>query len=85
MSARPPDRRSVTVGLVVAGLMVACCALPALIAAGALGALGAVVGNPFLVGAAVVLAALAVGRALWRHHRQDRGNTCGPPADRRPW
>jgi thiol:disulfide interchange protein len=44
-----------------------CCGLPLLLAAGALAGLGSVLGNPWVIGAAV---ALAVGVVTWRlRHR----------------
>ncbi|WP_276068271.1 hypothetical protein [Mycolicibacterium gadium] len=59
-------------GLVGIGVLpLLCCAGPALIAGGALGALGGVLGNPWLIGATAVLVIAAVGYALRRHRRQD--------------
>jgi hypothetical protein len=58
------------VGLVL--LPVLCCALPMLIAAGGLGVLGAVLRNPWVVGAAVLLGIGLVGR--WSARR--RGDDC---------
>ncbi len=59
----------------VFGLAVLCCAGPALLAAGALGALGGWLADPWLIGAAVVLIAAAVARALRRRttHTPDAG------------
>lgn len=50
-------------------LPVLCCGLPLLIAAGALGGLGAALGNPWVVGAGALLAALVV----WRFGRRAPG------------
>ncbi|MHA7295207.1 hypothetical protein [Arthrobacter sp. HLT1-21] len=70
--------------LVVAGfvlLHVLCCGLPLLIAAGALGATGSLLGNPWLITAAVVL---ALGVLVWVFRRRasgktDDGDCCVPP------
>ncbi|WP_157183180.1 hypothetical protein [Sciscionella marina] len=66
------------------GLLVLCCAAPALLAAGALGAVGAWLGNPWVIGSAV-LALVAVVALVWqRHHRrQDSADPhCCPPRQR---
>ncbi|GAA4888940.1 hypothetical protein H7X46_23280 [Pseudonocardia sp. C8] len=62
------DKRGVlaTIGLGV--LLVLCCAVPALIAAGALGVLGAWLRNPWVIGAALG-AALVVAWQVWARHR----------------
>lgn len=66
----------------IAGLAVLCCAGPALLAAGVLGGLGAWLLNPWLIGAAVLL---ALGVVSWRlRHRATaagaaRGESCCPP------
>ncbi|MGH3907059.1 MAG: hypothetical protein ACRDTE_23210 [Pseudonocardiaceae bacterium] len=59
------DKRGVlaTIGVGV----VLCCAAPALIAAGALGVLGAWLRNPWVIGAAVA-AALVVAWQVWTRH-----------------
>lgn len=51
----------------IAGLAVLCCAGPALLAAGVLGGLGVWLINPWLIGAAVLLALGVVG---WRSRRR---------------
>ena len=59
------------VGAVV--LMVACCiALPALLAGGALGVVGGLLGNPVVIGAGVVVAAGGVAALLARAARRGR-------------
>ena len=58
-----------------------CCGLPLLIAAGALGAVGSVLGNPWVIAAALVLAAVTMARALLRRREVVPGETedcCGP-------
>lgn len=47
-----------------------CCGLPLLIAGGALAELGSVLGNPWVIGAAV---ALLVAAVAWRIRRRARG------------
>lgn len=65
-------------GLVgVGALLVVCCAGPVLIAGGALGVLGGALGNPWLIGAAAVMALAAVGYTLRRRGRGEPG--CCPP------
>ncbi|MFD4190513.1 hypothetical protein [Amycolatopsis thermoflava] len=72
-------------GLAAAGLgllMVLCCAGPALIAGGALGALGGAVRNPWLIAAGVLMVLAAVGYALLRRARRRSGQNvedCCPP------
>lgn len=65
-------------GIGAALLAIVCCAGPALIASGTLGALGAFLGNPWVIAAAVLLLAGAV-TAVIRHRRSRRG-ACRPPA-----
>ncbi|MGH9176978.1 MAG: hypothetical protein ACRD0N_00285 [Acidimicrobiales bacterium] len=76
----PPDRATTadrpTRGAAQAGLgfgavalMLLCCAGPALLAAGALGSLGAILGNPLVILAGSVVAAAAVIGAGRRHSR----------------
>jgi len=57
-------------------LMVACCAGPALVAAGMLGTLAAWLRSPLLLGAAV---AVAGAGAVWVVHRRRLGRGCCPP------
>ncbi|MGH3312722.1 MAG: hypothetical protein ACRDP3_19435 [Streptomyces sp.] len=91
---RPPGRNkessgagTAAAGTGVALLMIACCALPALIAGGALAGIGGVLGNPWLIAAAVVLVA-AASTAIVRRRRSGRDACCPPtgpaknPADR---
>jgi hypothetical protein len=52
-----------------------CCGLPVLIAAGTLGAVGSVLGNPWAIGAAV---ALLIGLLAWRLRRRP------PPSANQP-
>ncbi|PND53847.1 hypothetical protein [Rhodococcus sp. ENV425] len=84
---RPPRRNTSEpsgAGLAGAGigaalLMIACCAGPALIAAGALGAVGGILGNPWVIAAAVLALAAAV-TAVIRHRA--RRSACCPPTTR---
>lgn len=74
----------VLLGSGAALFMVVCCAGPALIAAGALGALGGWLRSPWLIGAALTLLAAAV---LWTMARRRKGSDstdcCSPPQARR--
>ncbi|WP_219418053.1 hypothetical protein [Pseudonocardia nigra] len=81
MSDQHRDHWSVAAGSAFAGLMVLCCAGPALLAAGALGALGAVLANPVVIAIGVLLAAVAVLWAFRRRRRLARtgGHNCCPP------
>lgn len=73
-------------GIGAALLMVICCAAPALVAAGALGALGAWLSNPWVIGAAIALAAAIVLSVLTGRSRrgqedgQEDRDACCPPA-----
>jgi hypothetical protein len=60
------ENRDTLVTSVVLGVLVLCCAAPALIAAGVLGAVGAVLANPAVIGAGVLVAALTVVWAVRR-------------------
>nr|WP_179367770.1 hypothetical protein [Streptomyces albidoflavus] len=64
-------------GIGAALLMIACCAGPALIAAGALGTIGGFLGNPWVIAAAVLILAAAVTAAVRR--RRGRRDACCPP------
>ncbi|WP_406690319.1 hypothetical protein REH65_31105 [Saccharopolyspora sp. ID03-671] len=78
-TSRKADLRSAGAVLGLMTLAVLCCAGPALIAAGALGALGAWLANPWVLAAAVLL---LVGLGAWAL-RRNRGTTradCCPPA-----
>lgn len=76
-SSRHRLRGSLRVAAVVA-LPVLCCAGPALLAAGALGVLGSWLLNPWLIGAAILL---AVGVVSWRpRHRATAPPPTMPPA-----
>lgn len=60
-----------------------CCGLPLLIAAGALGATGSVLGNPWLIAAAAALTAGALAWTLRRRRTGASGETedcCAPGA-----
>ena len=60
-----------------------CCGLPLLIAAGALGAAGSILANPWVITAAVLLAVGVVVWALQRRHKGASGDTrgcCAPAA-----
>ncbi|WP_149829079.1 hypothetical protein [Streptomyces tailanensis] len=91
---RPPGRNkdssgagTAAAGIGIALLMIACCALPVLIAGGALAGIGGALGNPWLIAAAVVLVAAAI-TAIVRRRRSGRDACCPPagslqaPADR---
>lgn len=81
MSTRDPNHRHTALaggGLVV--LAVLCCAVPLLIVAGALGALGAGLVNPWVIGAAAV--ALLLAAMAWsvrRRRGSTRHDSCCPP------
>lgn len=73
------DKRGVLATLGVGVLLVLCCAAPSLIAAGALGALGAWLRNPWVIGAAIA----AVLVLVWQVRTRDRrGDTTGSHSDR---
>ncbi|MGH3864391.1 hypothetical protein [Actinokineospora sp.] len=78
MTDRRHDRRSLAPGTGIVALMLLCCAGPALVAAGALGALGAILTNPFVLAASAVLAVPAI--AAWAVRRHHRDKTCCPPS-----
>jgi hypothetical protein len=92
MSSRTPKDPSGARELtaIVAGglLVVVCCAGPALLAAGVVGALGGVLRSPILVGIAVLALALALGavaRRLGGNDRVERGRELPVPiADQEP-
>jgi membrane protein implicated in regulation of membrane protease activity len=76
------DTRGLAATLGIGALLLVCCAAPFLIAAGALGALGAWLGSPWVI-AGAVLAALAVIATVWRRHRRSHGaDRCCPPPSR---
>lgn len=56
-------------GFMAVVAMVTCCAVPALISAGVLATVGAVLWNPFIIAAAGVVVGGAVAYALRRHRR----------------
>lgn len=86
--------KSSRTGLAVVGfvlLHVLCCGLPLLIAAGALGAAGSFLGNPWVILAAVALAGAVLLRALRRRRPSvsgEKDDCCAPAAasgqDRNP-
>lgn len=63
------NRTALAVGGIVL-LHLLCCGLPLLIAAGALGAAGSALGNPWVIAAAAALAASALIWTLRRRRRQ---------------
>ena len=69
MSTEPDHERKRTALAAGAFLLLPalCCGLPLLIAGGALAGLGSVLGNPWVIGAAV---ALLVGVVVWRVRRR---------------
>lgn len=83
---RPPGRNNepsgastAAAGIGIALLMIACCALPVLIAGGTLAGIGGLLGNPWLIAAAVVLVAAAI-TAIVRRRRLGR-DACRPPTE----
>lgn len=77
-TGRPPTRDLSQAGPIVAGigaaaLAIACCAGPALLTAGALGGIGALLGSPWVIGAA--LAALVIAAAAVHHRRHSRSHS----------
>jgi len=77
-SPGPQRRRNAVAVLGLLLLPLVCCALPVLIAAGALGGLGAALGSPWLIGTAAILIVAGLAR-LVRRHVVGRHNCC-PPA-----
>lgn len=90
-SQQPTSQRKLAaVGIGGAGaLMVLCCLLgPLLLAGGALGVLGAVAGNPLVIGAAVILLGTGIAAfVLRRQRRRTNDEPCcpspGEPTNRR--
>lgn len=85
MSPKPdndgPGSALASGGIVLVPLLL-CCGLPVLIAAGSLGVLGSILGNPWVTGAA---AALLVGALVWRARRRtaassEKSCSLPPPA-----
>ncbi|WP_371811951.1 hypothetical protein [Kocuria sp. TGY1127_2] len=58
--------------------MVLCCALPLLIAGGALAGVGGVLGSPWVISAGLVVVAVAVIASLRRRRRNDVQGCCPP-------
>lgn len=77
-----PGGSGLLLGAGAALLMVFCCAVfPLLAAGGALAGVGAFLGNPWVIGAGITLAVLAL-LALSRRHRgsdNTNGHDCCPP------
>lgn len=72
---RPTPAPSKRTALAAAGFLlvpIVCCGLPVLIAAGALGAVGSVLGNPWVIGTAVVVVLAAVTRFARRRVTRTR-------------
>jgi membrane protein implicated in regulation of membrane protease activity len=68
--SRPDPQRSAA-GMTAAGIaaalaVIVCCAGPALLAAGVLGALGGFLGNPWVIAVAAAMLAAAVTIVVWR-------------------
>lgn len=80
---RPPRRDKETSGSSMAAgigavlLMIACCAVPLLVVGGALAGIGGLLGNPWLIAAAVVLVAAAI--AVVVHCRRSGRDVCCLP------
>lgn len=84
MTSSHNDRRGgggLLLGAVAALLMVACCALPILVAGGAIAGVGALLRNPWVIGAGITLAVLAL---IAISRRRSGGDTathgCCPPS-----
>ncbi len=78
-----PTHRSVREYLGIGALVtlpVLCCAAPALLAAGALGALGSWLVNPWLIGAAVIGLLAVLGWVRQRTTAAAQADRCGPRA-----
>lgn len=73
-----PGHSGAGFGILAAIAMVSCCALPVLVAAGALASLGGLIRNPFVVLAGLALAGAAVVYAVGRRRE---GSACPPPVD----
>lgn len=75
------SKRVVLAAIGIALLSLLCCGLPLLITAGALGAVGSVLGNPWVIVGAIVL---VLGVIVWRVPRFARttrdDQCCAPPA-----
>jgi mercuric ion transport protein len=84
-SPSPKDSTSTREVLAIVGgglLVLVCCAGPALLAAGVLGAAAGVLRNPVLVAVAGLVVAIAVGAlALRRAGDRAKQSRCPPPAD----
>lgn len=87
-ASRPPrrDQERSGAGMAAAGiaamLAIVCCAGPALVAVGGLGAIGGFLRNPLVIAAAALLLAVAV-TAVIRRRRSGR-DACCPPAAQNP-
>jgi mercuric ion transport protein len=79
MNTNTRSHNAVGIGAVVA--MVLCCIGPALVAAGALGAVGGLLGNPGVVVAGAAVAAAAVVAAVRRRQRGDPSCRPAPGPD----
>lgn len=77
----PAQDKFGAVGIGGAGvIIVLCCVLvPLLVAGGALGVLGAIVGNPLAIVVAAIL--LGTGIAVFVARRRADGDACCPPSD----
>ncbi len=76
---RRPSHGSGTAAAVGAALvMVVCCVGPALLAGGALGALGGVLRSPWLIAVGTLVVATAIILVV-RRGRADRAHCCRPP------
>lgn len=75
----PDGRRSLLLTIGVIALPLVCCGLPVLLAAGGLGVLGSILGNPWVIAAAALIAVSAI---IWRVRARPDGGAadpcCGP-------
>lgn len=77
-----PGKGVAFAGVGAALLMIACCAAPALLAAGVLAGVGAWIANPWVITAAALLAGLAIAAMLW--HRRAGEDCCVAPTSDDP-
>lgn len=78
----PPGNAGTRSGLAAIGVVAAmalCCGLALLIVAGVLGSIGAVLGNPWVIGAAVLLVLALIGWRVRHHISRSADDACCPP------
>ena len=77
LGQEPPGLRLAATGVGAAVLVIVCCAGPALVAAGALGALGGLLSNRWVIATAALVVIVAVMTVLVR--RRSGRDACRPP------